>query len=73
MSDATCGVWNVVVPGHIENAPAPQIMRNRTIASNPRLPMNYAAITRKASGSGIQLREACRKRDKGRRSGHPGQ
>jgi len=32
-----------------------------------------AAITRKASGSGIQLREACRKRDKGRQSGHPGQ
>jgi len=36
-------------------------------------PKNYAAITRKAGGSGIQLRVACRKRDKGRQSGHRGQ
>jgi hypothetical protein len=36
-------------------------------------PKNYAAITRKAGGSGIQLRVACRKRDKGLQSGHPGQ
>ena len=45
-------------------------MRNRVMASNPRPPKNYAAIIRKAGGSGIQLRVACRRKDIWRQSDH---
>jgi hypothetical protein len=47
-------VGNSTIPDyrwHIEDAPAPRLMRNRVIANNPRPPKSYAAITRKAGGT----------------------